>query len=77
MIRAGDVVAVGGMPANGRGGHLHVASSTSGEMLGTASLASAPVWDGMAAAGGRLYVALRNGTVLCMGGTGNASVEGD
>jgi hypothetical protein len=77
MIRAGDVVVVGGIPARGRGGHLHVASSASGETLGTASLPSPPVWDGMAAAGGRLYVALRNGTVLCMGGAGDAGAAGD
>lgn len=26
-----------------------------------------PVWDGMIAANGRLYVSLKDGTVLCMG----------
>jgi hypothetical protein len=31
-------------------------------------LDSAPVFDGMAAANGRLYLSLENGQVLCMAG---------
>jgi len=52
---------------DGRKGALLWAVSTSdGRRLAERRLASPPVWDGMAAAHERLYIALRNGQLVCM-----------
>lgn len=84
MIRANDTLFVGGManqvdpkrgapPAgaalerNGRG-LLRVVSGRTGRTLGEVRLDSPPVWDGISAAAGRLYVSLEDGTVVCLGG---------
>ena len=40
-------------------------SCKDGKALGEMSLESTPVWDGMAAANGSLFVSLKNGTVQC------------
>ena len=82
MIRAGDTLFVGGMtnefdpndpaaPKNaeyhGRGqGLLDVISATDGQTLARLTLESPPVWDGMAALEGRLYLATRSGAVVCL-----------
>ena len=82
MIRAGEMLFVGGTTdefspddsANsvnaaykGEGaGLLRVVSSTSGKTLGELQLDAPPVWDGMAAANGRLFVSTRAGTVVCL-----------
>jgi hypothetical protein len=50
-----------------RGAQLWAVSSTDGRRLATCSLDFLPVWDGMIAAGGQLYMALTNGRVVCMG----------
>jgi hypothetical protein len=53
---------------DGRHGALLLAvSAASGEKLAEHKLAALPVFDGMAAAGGRLYLALADGSVLCFG----------
>jgi len=49
------------------GGMLWVFSSDKGEKLAEHELDSPPVFDGMAAAGGRLYVSTRAGEVICLG----------
>lgn len=83
MIRAGDTLFFGGEAARprpkgrptprkatfqpGGGACLRMVSCKDGRTLGQKQLDSPPVWDGMAAAGGRLYMALRNGSVVCMG----------
>ena len=79
MIRAGNALLVGGMPRRigprdphaayeGReGGLLWTVSPTDGKKLAQYELASPPVWDGLAAANGRLYVATCDGRVRCMG----------
>jgi outer membrane protein assembly factor BamB len=41
-------------------------SPSDGQVLAEMSLPSTPVWDGMAAAQGNLYLALGNGQVLCL-----------
>lgn len=51
---------------NGQG-LLVVASSTDGTIQAEHTLKTAPIWDGMAAANDRLYLSLKNGTVLCLG----------
>jgi len=49
------------------GGALLLAVSTSdGKKLAEHKLDSAPTWDGMAAASGRLYLSTMDGKVLCM-----------
>lgn len=45
---------------------LLAVSPSDGALLAEMTLPSTPVWDGMAAAGGNLYLALANGAVLCL-----------
>jgi len=53
---------------DGKMGALLLAVSTdTGQELTRCSLASPPVFDGMIAAGGRLYIAATDGSVLCLG----------
>ena len=49
-----------------RGGLLWAVSASDGKKLCEYRLDSPPVFDGMAAAGGRLYLALHDGRVLCL-----------
>jgi len=83
MIRAGGVLLVGGMAAEvdpshasappvaalaaDRGGLLRVVSCGDGQTLREVRLDAPPVWDGMAATGGRVYVATSSGVVTCLG----------
>jgi outer membrane protein assembly factor BamB len=69
MIVAGDVLCAGG-PADltsPEGGALWVVSTADGKVLRKMELASPPVPDGLAAAGGRLYVSTADGKVTCFG----------
>ena len=50
---------------NRKGGILQVRSKTDGRKLHEAELGSAPVYDGMAAAAGRLFVSLKDGSLVC------------
>jgi len=78
MVLADKVLFVAGPPAdtdNGPEGRdenqealLMAISATDGTELARYRLDSAPVFDGMAAANGRLYLSLENGQVLCMAG---------
>ncbi len=77
MLRAGGALVVAGLPGNAlrsmpafegaRGGGLFVVSAETGKMLQSYKLDSPPVFDGMAAANGRLYMTTINGQVLCLG----------
>jgi outer membrane protein assembly factor BamB len=49
------------------GGLLIVASRDDGNELARYALDAVPVWDGMAAANGRLILCLRDGSVICWG----------
>ncbi len=51
----------------GKGGVLWAVSTTDGEKLAEYKLDSPPVFDGMIAANGQLYISTRDGRVLCMG----------
>ncbi|MGD8500468.1 MAG: PQQ-binding-like beta-propeller repeat protein, partial [Phycisphaerales bacterium] len=51
-----------------QGALLWAVSASDGKRLAEYKLESVPVWDGMAAANGRLYLSMRNGRVLCMAG---------
>ncbi len=78
MLRAGDRLFVAGSPdvvdpadphgawEGRKGGLLAAFSTTDGEPLAEIELPSPPVWDGMAAAAGRLYLSLSDGTVACL-----------
>jgi hypothetical protein len=50
------------------GARLVVVSAADGSPIQEDALEALPVWDGMTAARGRLYIALENGHVLCLGG---------
>jgi outer membrane protein assembly factor BamB len=65
---AGDIKDLADALAGKQGGILLAASRADGKTLGEVKLESAPVFDGMAAAGGRLYVSCIDGKVRCFGG---------
>ena len=46
---------------------LHALATTNGSRIAAYPLASPPVFDGMIAAGGRIYIALQDGTLVCLG----------
>jgi hypothetical protein len=78
MVKAGDVLFVAGPPdvldlsdpyaafEDRSGARLAAVSARKGTELSQMSLSSAPVFDGMAAAWGRLFLSLRNGDVVCL-----------
>jgi outer membrane protein assembly factor BamB len=53
--------------AGRRGGLLWAVSAASGEKIAEYKLDSPPVFDGLIAANGRLYMTTMDGKVLCMG----------
>ncbi len=80
MVKAGDTLFVAGAPDlldekdpyaafEGRKGARVVAvSAKDGKQLSETQLESPPVFDGMIAAGGRLFASLRDGSVVCLAG---------
>jgi len=80
MLKAGDAVYLAGPPdllstddphaalAGEKGGRLVVLAAADGTQQAECELQSPPVFDGLAAAGGRLYMATMDGKVLCFGG---------
>ena len=52
------------------GGQLWAVSKTDGKLLGRYALDSPPVFDGLVAAGGRLYAATMDGHVVCLSENG-------
>ncbi len=77
MVLAGDTLFVAGSPdvvdpkdphgawEGRKGGVLAAFAAGSGKKLAEYKLDAPPVWDGMAAAGGRLYLATMDGKVVC------------
>jgi len=77
MLKSGDALFVAGPPDsnepaerqaamdNERGGLLVTVSAADGRVLSQLKLDAPPVFDSMAAAGGRLYLATTDGKVLC------------
>jgi hypothetical protein len=51
-----------------KGAQLCVVSTTDGKKLAEYNLESQPVFDGMAATNNRLYLATKNGKILCFAG---------
>ena len=82
ILRAGRTLYVGGVPnqvdakdlsaayEGRKGGLLWVFSPDDGAKTAEYKLDSPPVWDGLAAANGRMYVSTADGRLLCMGGAG-------
>lgn len=65
MLCAGDTLVIGGRDI--KGGFLQRMSARRGTELDELPLEASPVWDGLAVAAGRLYIALENGTVVSLG----------
>ena len=55
-----------------RGVRLAAASTIDGKLLASYAIDSLPVFDGLAAANGRLYLAMQDGSVACFGAQGVA-----
>ncbi len=51
----------------GKGGILRTVSKTDGKVLREIKLPAAPVFDGLSAASGHVYVSLKDGSVVCLG----------
>ena len=67
MLGAGQVLFIAGENAGQDGGCVWAVSAADGKKLAEYKLESPPVFDGLIAAGGRLFMATRDGRVLCMG----------
>jgi outer membrane protein assembly factor BamB len=80
MVKVGDTLFVAGAPdvldpkdpyaafEARKGANLVAVSAQDGKKLSEASLDCPPVFDGLIAAGGRLFASLENGTLLCLAG---------
>ncbi len=79
MIRAGKTIFVAGPPNSADAAHatdgdsgpavpgmLAAFDARDGHLLHRMALPAVPVWDGMAAAGGRLFLGLVDGSVVCL-----------
>lgn len=51
----------------GMGGRLTIMAPADGKAVGEVQLKSPPVYDGMAAANGRVFISLANGDLICLG----------
>jgi outer membrane protein assembly factor BamB len=67
MVLAGDTIFVAGPNEKGEA-ILTAVSVDDGKELASCEIESSPVFDGMAAANGELYLSLENGKLLCMAG---------
>jgi uncharacterized membrane protein len=70
LLPAGKTLFVAGPvdPADAKGGALRCYSADDGRKLSELRFDEAPVFDGMAASGGRLYISTQRGMLLCFGG---------
>jgi len=83
MIRAHNIIFAAGAPdvvdpddphgawEGRKGGLLAAFDAGTGKQLAEYKLAAPPVWDGLAAVSGHLYLSLTNGTVVCLRRTGD------
>jgi hypothetical protein len=51
-----------------RGAKIVAVSATDGSIIADTPLGAVPVLDGMAAAGGKLYLSLSDGKIVCLAG---------
>jgi hypothetical protein len=82
IVRAADTIFVPGSPdvvdprdphgawEGRKGGLLTAFAAGNGEKLAEHELPAPPVWDGMSAAGGRLFISTGDGGVICIGNVG-------
>jgi len=80
MVKAGDVLFVAGAPdifdskdpyaafEARKGAQVIAVSARDGKKLSSTPLECPPVFDGIIAAGGRLFASLRDGSVVCLAG---------
>ena len=80
MVKAGDTLFVAGAPdvldpedpyaafEARKGAQVVAVSAKDGKKLSETELESPPVFDGMIAAGGRLFASLQDGSVVCLAG---------
>jgi len=77
MIKAGNSLYLAGYPSDSTIPHFYgdpikdkgillEIDATSGEVLSQTDLPASPVFDGMSAAGGKLYMSLENGSIICL-----------
>ena len=77
MIKAGNSLYLAGYPSDSTVPHFYgepikdkgillQIDATSGEVLSQTDLPASPVFDGMSAASGKLYMSLENGGVVCL-----------
>jgi len=83
MVKAGNTLFVAGAPdvldskdpyaafESRKGAKLVSVSAKDGKKLSETTLEYPPVFDGMIAAGGRLFASLRDGSVVCLSAGGN------
>ena len=64
QVRAGDNVVIGGREQ--RRAVLQIVDARTGTGTNRYNLPASPVWDGMAAAGRNLYIAMEDGSIQCM-----------
>ena len=72
LVKAGDALYIGGaektealLRTTGGKGRVFVVSAADGSSKSTFQIERPPVFDGMAAANGKLFVSLQNGKLLC------------
>jgi hypothetical protein len=85
MVKTRNKLCVAGIPdaqkiekwseaIEGKGeGLLSLFSSANGEKIVLYKIESPPVWNGMAIAGGSIYMSLTNGSVICLSGINEQS----
>ena len=77
MLKAADVLYLAGYPAESTLPHFYgepikdkgillQIDASSGDVLSQTELPASPMFDGMSAASGRLYMSLENGSVMCL-----------
>jgi hypothetical protein len=69
MVLAGETLFIAGPPdrLDAKGGLLWAYSAADGRRLAQMRLDSPPVWDGMAAVDGRLYISAKSRKLICLG----------
>jgi len=79
IVRAADTIFVAGSPdivdpkdpsgawEGRKGGIVAAFAASDGQRIAEHKLPAPPVWDGMAAADGRLYISTSDGAIICMG----------
>ena len=62
LVLAGDLIWAAG------DGKLLMVSKADGKVLAETAVGGTPIFDGMAAANGTLFLSMEDGTIVCLGG---------